>query len=108
MIAPQHVFQDRQRLYWKISEEFSVKSFKSLEELINSSDGLHIVTPTNLHHGVAMECLRKIVVGRAFVNVAFWNRNRLSITEARAAVCGAAMDKCRLPRLKVSCIVHTP
>ena len=33
----------------KISEEFSVKSFKSVEDLINCSDGLHIVTPTPLH-----------------------------------------------------------
>ena len=52
-------FDINEKISQKISEEFSVKSFKSLEELINSSDGLHIVTPTNLHHGVAMECLKK-------------------------------------------------
>ena len=43
----------------KISEEFSVKSFKSVEDLINCSDGLHIVTPTPLHHETAIECLKK-------------------------------------------------
>ena len=52
-------FDINEKTSQKISEEFSVKSFKNLEELINSSDGLHIVTPTNLHHGVAMECLKK-------------------------------------------------
>jgi predicted dehydrogenase len=43
----------------KVSTEFSVKSFENIDELISTSDGLHIVTPTNLHHQIALKCLQQ-------------------------------------------------
>ena len=52
-------FDTNKKTSKKISEEFSVKSFQNIKELINCSDGLHIVTPTGLHHKIAIECLKK-------------------------------------------------
>ena len=43
----------------KIAEEFSVKSFQKIDDLISISDGLHIVTPTNFHHQIAIKCLEQ-------------------------------------------------
>ena len=43
----------------KVATEFSVKSFENIDELISTSDGLHIVTPTNLHHQIALKCLQQ-------------------------------------------------
>ena len=52
-------FDSNKEVAKKISEKFSVKSFENVEGLISSSDGLHIVTPTNLHHSIAIDCLKK-------------------------------------------------
>ena len=52
-------FDSNKEVAKKISEKFSVKSFENVEALISSSDGLHIVTPTKLHHSIAMDCLKK-------------------------------------------------
>ena len=43
----------------RIAEEFSVKSFQKIDDLISISDGLHIVTPTNFHHQIAIKCLEQ-------------------------------------------------
>ncbi|MGY8808370.1 MAG: Gfo/Idh/MocA family protein [Fidelibacterota bacterium] len=43
----------------KIAEEFSVKSFEKIDQLISASDGVHIVTPTNFHYQIAIQCLEK-------------------------------------------------
>jgi predicted dehydrogenase len=52
-------FDPNKEVAKKISEKFSVKSFENVGDLISSSNGLHIVTPTNLHHSIAMDCLKK-------------------------------------------------
>ncbi|MEE2632582.1 MAG: Gfo/Idh/MocA family oxidoreductase, partial [Candidatus Neomarinimicrobiota bacterium] len=52
-------FDSNKEVAKKIGEKFSVKSFENVEGLISSSDGLHIVTPTNLHHSIAIDCLKK-------------------------------------------------
>ena len=52
-------FDSNKEVAKKISKKFSVKSFENVGDLISSSDGLHIVTPTNLHHSIAMDCLKK-------------------------------------------------
>jgi len=43
----------------KVAAEFSVKSFENIDELISTSDGLHIVTPTNFHYQIALKCLQQ-------------------------------------------------
>ncbi len=41
----------------KVSKEYNVKAFSSLEELINNSDIVDIVTPGNTHFEIAKECI---------------------------------------------------
>lgn len=43
----------------QISEEFSVKSFSDLDELINECQALDIVTPTLSHFDIASKCILK-------------------------------------------------
>lgn len=43
----------------EIASTYLVKSFRSLEKLIDNSDGLTIVTPTADHFHTALECIQK-------------------------------------------------
>lgn len=43
----------------KVASDLSVNSFASLEELLDSADGLSIVTPTVTHHEVAKVAIQK-------------------------------------------------
>ena len=42
-----------------VAKEFSVKDFGNMDDLISISDAVHIVTPTNFHHEIAIKCLQK-------------------------------------------------
>ena len=42
-----------------VSKKFNVKSFGSENDLINASEGINIVTPTDTHHDIAVKCLEK-------------------------------------------------
>ena len=42
-----------------VAKEFSVKNFGDVDDLISISDAVHIVTPTNFHHEIAIKCLQK-------------------------------------------------
>ena len=41
-----------------VAKEFSVKDFGNMDDLISISDAVHIVTPTNFHHEIAIKCLQ--------------------------------------------------
>ena len=43
----------------KVAKEFAVKNFEDMDDLISIADALHIVTPTNFHHEIAIKCLQK-------------------------------------------------
>ena len=42
-----------------VEKKFSVKSFESIDELIQEADAVHIVTPTTFHHEIAIKCLNE-------------------------------------------------
>ena len=52
-------FDTDQEVANQVSSEFSVKPFKDFNQLIDSADAVHIVTPTNTHYEIAKECLNK-------------------------------------------------
>lgn len=41
----------------KVSEEFGIKNYASIEELVNDSDAIDIVTPTLNHYDCALKCI---------------------------------------------------
>ncbi len=43
----------------QVASKFSVKSFEGFNQLIDSVDAVHIVTPTNTHYEIAKKCLNK-------------------------------------------------
>jgi len=43
----------------QVASKFSVKPFEDFNQLIDSVDAMHIVTPTNTHHEIAKKCLNK-------------------------------------------------
>ena len=50
--------KDRSRVE-KIASDYKIKSFNSLNELIDGSDGLTVVTPTADHCATALKCIHK-------------------------------------------------
>jgi len=52
-------FDKHQEIANQVSSKFSVKSFKDFNQLIDSVDAVHIVTPTNTHYEIAKKCLNK-------------------------------------------------
>ena len=52
-------FDTNQEIANQVSSEFSVKPFEDFNQLIDSVDAVHIVTPTNTHYEIAKECLNK-------------------------------------------------
>ena len=52
-------FDTNKEIAKQVSGEFSVKSFESFHQLLDSVDAIHIVTPTNTHYEIAKECLNK-------------------------------------------------
>ena len=53
------VFDINENSLKNICDEFSVKPFKSLEELISSCEAVNIVTPTNTHFDIARKFLNQ-------------------------------------------------
>lgn len=53
------VFDTNEDSLKNICDEFSVKPFKSLEELISSCEAVNIVTPTNTHFDIARKFLNQ-------------------------------------------------
>ncbi|MFC1650774.1 Gfo/Idh/MocA family protein [Candidatus Latescibacterota bacterium] len=53
------IYDSDKEVRGKVSSEFSVKAFDSIEELLDNVDCVSIVVPTSKHYEVVMKCLSK-------------------------------------------------
>lgn len=68
----------------KISDEYNVKAYESLESLLNDVEAISIVTPTNLHYNVAKIALEKgkhVFIEKPFTETIPQAKELISISE---------------------------
>ena len=51
------VFDTDQNQSKKIAKKYNTKSFSSLESLVNKTDAISVVTPTESHAKIALKCI---------------------------------------------------